>query len=180
MNFADLRVAVSDPTDDDYNNVDILLKPKDWVYDARIYDDQKVCTLFPEQGRNLKEAMRSTTKADPNFSITLNSVGPEHELNDSEGNQYTVIARGAGYRLRCNALPSHSTIKIIFAVATTIAAGPRGRVTLSFLAGINDPLDILGPKPSITDLSLAGKYTRGIKPHFLPRDASVKVRSEQQ
>jgi hypothetical protein len=87
--FSDLRIAVTNPTKEDYSGVDVVVKPDSWVYAAKIYDDESVCTLSAIEGSVLRAAMRSP-KANPDMRISVTPVGAGVEFADSEGNVYTT------------------------------------------------------------------------------------------
>src|ERR1700690_188172 len=48
--FTDLRVAIINPDDDDYSNVDIAIQPDQWNYKADILNETTGCKLFPMGG----------------------------------------------------------------------------------------------------------------------------------
>src|SRR5262249_47968192 len=120
VHFTDLRIAVTNPTDDDYSGLDIALIPDPWVNTAKIYDDKLLCTLSAiEGGRSVSAAMR-LPKPNSDMKITFAPLGQEFETSDTEGNLHIVVARDTGYRLRCNVLPHGETIKMLFAAVVPL------------------------------------------------------------
>jgi hypothetical protein len=170
--FTDLRVVLTNPTDDDYENLDIDVQPDQWTYKAALLDSPG-CDLSPLGGNMVSVA---TTKGGAT-SVTTTPVGPGFDAHDNAGGVFAVMATEFGYRIRCAKLSQHLTAKIVFAVVRIspellrqigistngLSPGKKG-VEIAELAGVKSPFDILGSKPLPLTVQLSGVYTRKFKP----------------
>jgi hypothetical protein len=180
--FTDLRVAITNPTSDDYHDVDITIKPDQWIHEATVLDNGANCRLFRENGNFVSAA---TVSKSGNITVTAKPLGNATDAYDNGGNVYSILASEAGYRLNCSKVPSHHTIQVVFAAVVVDqkfikppVIPPGGSVmTAVEIAGADSAFDILGPKPSPRQVFLNGKYARGLKPHSI--NQSIKVEASQ-
>lgn len=181
--LTDLRVAITNPTDDDYENLDIEVQPDKWTYKARLLDSPDPdCVLTPMGGNTVafvKHAIGGVT------TFTGTHVGMGFEAHDSVGDVFTTLATGLGYRLRCAKMPAHFTVRVVLAVVAlspfltsyTSAPinGPMGSWNLSAaeLAGVHSEFELLDPRPSPSLVRLTGRYTRNLKPFKIAKTMHV-------
>jgi hypothetical protein len=183
--FAELRIGITNPTDADYQGLDLLLKPCCWVRQASILDNAPGCTLSEVGGGDILSM--ATASKSGKLTVMATPVGTGLDLYDSGGNAYTTVATDAGYRLRCDRFPSHYSVKIIFAAVTVLPAlaqlaprpkpGQRG-MSIAELSGAKRPSDVFGPKPSPSEILVKGHYRRGIKPRSVDRILKVETTAD--
>jgi len=181
--FTDLRVAITNPTKTDYKDFDISIKPGAWINKASILNPISGCDFSPIDGNKISVA-RNLKPGQTTF--TGRRLGAGTDVYDSKGNQYTDLATESGYRLKCLNLPSHYTIRIIFAAVTEpsftsiVPDAPKDGISIGAFDLQNsqdmNPLDVLGTKPTPTSVTILGTYKSGIKPFFI--DSSIKVESQ--
>lgn len=58
-NLADLRLAITNPSGDDYHGVDILIRPDQWIYKAAIIGDSSSCLLLSVGGNTVSSTRAS-------------------------------------------------------------------------------------------------------------------------
>src|SRR4029077_17201888 len=112
--FTDLRLAITNPTSDDYQRLDLSLIPDKWVHKAGILDGPPEFALSTIEG-NVIGFAKEPIKTSTHHTFTGIRTGSSFEMYDNVGNVYVPLA-STGYRLRCATVPSHSTIKIVFAL----------------------------------------------------------------
>ena len=174
--FTELRVAVTNPTADDYHDTDILLKPDAWIYRASMIINASQCELLPVRGKTDIHVVNKSKGGATQVTATVNGSGLD--VYDNAGDIFTTFASEEGYRLRCTTLPSHYTVQIVFAL---VDVGPFHQpnnlvhetqrtwgksVLIVEEVAVENVLDILGPKPSSKKVFLTGSYVRGIKPYY--------------
>jgi hypothetical protein len=180
--FTELRVAITNPTGDDYDDFDVAIQPDKWNYKAAIVNSTSGCDLIPIGGANVLLAGRN--KASGTDSITMSRVGNSFEAHDTLGNTYNPLAVESGYRLRCSAFPAHYTIRVVFAlVAPPSRFMPSERPAPGMwsaqydeVAGATSDFDILEARPSPSVVSLSGTYKRKLKTYSIIRPIRVPVK----
>jgi hypothetical protein len=177
--FTDLRIAMSNSTPIDYQNLDVLLKPDKWTHKAAVLSGAG-CNLS-EVGGTVLTMAKMPVKTSTQHRFTAMRVGDGFETYDSVGNEYVVMASESGYRLRCAAFPAMSTIKVVFALVAPqpiilphMTARPGGFVfeTEAF-SGVTDWVEMLNTKPSPGQITVSGKYISGIKPYSIEQAITV-------
>jgi hypothetical protein len=177
--FADLRLGITNPTAADYQGVDLLLKPRGWVYQASILDHVPDCSIAREASENV--ISMATASKSGKLTVEATRVGAGIDTYDTGGNVYTTVATDSGYRLRCDVLPSHYTIRVIFAVVSApVQLMPRPKpgqmgMAIAELSGVKRPSDLLGPQPSPKEVLVKGEYKSGAKPLSVDRAVTVAV-----
>jgi len=187
--FSELRVAIHNPDEDRYRDINVIVRPDAWVYDAAIFDtppDHCKVEKAPANGPSLMigETKKSAT------SMTLYNFFGRLEMHDSAGNPYYEIATVAGYRLTCDALEPSSTVQLVFATVTLnpmsesimrsgsqIEPGKWGfhGVELRPPPGhiVNPVEDFFGSKPTPTAVEIDGIYKYGALRHRIKRALKV-------
>ena len=87
--FTELRVAVTNPTDDDYRNLDVVIQPDKWIHKAVVVNRLSVCDLT-SVGGNVVEASLPNKTGMTTFRATR--IGDSFDFHDSMGNTYTTLA----------------------------------------------------------------------------------------
>jgi hypothetical protein len=175
--FTDLRVAVTNLSDDDYQDLDVAVQPDKWNYKATILNDPG-CHLIPIGGNTVFVA--HAKEAAGQLTITGTRIGTGFDAHDTGGNVYTPLATESGYRLICGKFPAHFTIRIIFAVVTVHSDfiphpapgewGLRG----TDLGRVQSDFDLLDPRPSPSAVLVTGGYTRILKRYSIAKTIAVK------
>jgi len=180
--FTELRIAISNSTADDYQNLDVLLKPDKWTHKASLLEDSSGCGLS-EIGGNVYRVAKPPIKTGRDHKFTGMRVGAGFETYDNLGNEWVTVASESGYRLRCATIPSKSTIKIVFALIKVRpefmipkVSGPPGGFNLDVkaLAGVTAWFDLLDSRPNTQRIALSGKYLKGIKPHSIEETITIR------
>jgi hypothetical protein len=180
--LTDLRVVITNPIDDDYENLDVKVQPDRWTYRAALLNNPG-CDLSPMGGNTISSAVNAKGGA---TTITSTRIGTGFDFQDNVGDVFTVLATEHGYRLRCTTLPAHYTIQLVFAIVSVqsellrkiglphneIAQGKSG-MTIAEIAGTKSSFDILGIRPSPSIVVLDGSYTRKFKPFKIAKTLSV-------
>src|SRR6266567_2429075 len=83
--FTDLRIAISNSTANDYQNLDVLLKPDKWTHKAAVLSGAG-CTLSEVGGAVLTMA-KMPVKTSKNHRWTTMQVGDGFETYDNVGNE---------------------------------------------------------------------------------------------
>lgn len=166
--FTDLRVAVTNSSDnDEYDDVDLSIEPYRLMTNkASILNKTTGCELLPLGGTGFAV---TTAKESGKVDITATRMGSDFDVHDSSGNVYTTLATGPGYRLRCTKLPSHFTLRTVFAVVNVdesyrpqLKAGTWGWKGAD-VGPKKSPFDVLGPRPSPSTVTIKGKYMKDFK-----------------
>jgi hypothetical protein len=175
-NLTELRLTITNPSSEDYRDLDIVIQPDKWTHSAAILGDAAGCFVLSVGGNAI-----SSTIAGKSGKLTMSATraGSKFDTYDNLGNVYTTAATDGGHRLRCSEFPSGFTILIVFALVTLPPSdllpmppsAPVGGMSIaaSELAGVKNILDVFGKKPFPHKIVLTGKYTKGIKPHTLSR-----------
>ena len=177
--FTDLRIAMSNSTPIDYQDLDVLLKPDKWTHKAAVLSGAG-CNLS-EVGGTVLTMAKIPIKTSTQTRFTAMRVGDGFETSDNVGNEYVVMASESGYRLRCAAFPSMSTIKVVFALVApqpSILPHMTGRpggfgFEAEAFSGVTDWVEMLNTKPSPGKITVSGKYTSGIKPYSIEQAITV-------
>jgi hypothetical protein len=165
--LTDLRVVIFNPTDDDYHDVDLTIRPDVSTYKAAKLDVPSNCDLKKIPGGNIlgyatAQGGKPTVRWDPQSD----------EIHDDMGDVFTTVLTDAGYRLICSSFPSHSNIQLVFAVGTispahrtqvhNLASGQKVMELLEMRP--SSPFAMFAPRPSPRSGSVDSKYTRRFKP----------------
>lgn len=169
--LAELWIAISNPTSDDYNDLDVTITSDFWTHQAVIVEGPG-CTSTPADGPVLKiNKLPLKTSTDTRFGATR--IGNGFEAYDNLGNEYETVAWQLGYRIRCATLPERSTVKILFAlvdIPDNLKAPPVGHpgslglTVNAFKVGSGSWFDVVNPRPNPKVVNTVGKYRSGIKP----------------
>lgn len=171
--LAELRVALTNVTDDDYENFDVNILPDAWTHRAVLTRLASACTLTPLGGNSIGASANSKGGA---TKVTAIQVGAGAEFHDNAGDVFTSLATDGGYRLICKPLPSHFTIEMVFALATisdrliTLSRPPKKGdwgFEFSEIAGAKSEFDVLGPRPNPSKVKIEGRYKRSKQPFSL-------------
>jgi hypothetical protein len=182
QHFSALHIAITNTTDEDYRDMDILFKPNSWIREAKLLNSATVCTLYSVGGNVIKITQSGATQG--THSVTPIRAGDFVDVYDSSGDPMNTIATEGGYRLRCDKVPSRYTINmLVVAVSvpehylsehtTTPLATDEVNMNVIEMKAPESPFDILGPRPSPETVRLKGRYTRGIKPHTIDQTVPV-------
>jgi hypothetical protein len=180
--LTDLRVVMTNPTDDDYENLDVAVQPDKWTYKAGLLNSPG-CDLSAIGGNTVFVVVNSKGGA---TKITGTRVGTGFDAQDNAGDVFTALATESGYRLRCLKLPARFTVQIVFAVVSVqsellrkisppargLAPGKWG-MGFAELAGPKSQFELLDPRPSPLVVQLSGSYTRKLKPFRIARIVPV-------
>jgi hypothetical protein len=174
--FTDLRIGITNATEDDYRDVDISIRPDGWTHEAAFLRGGVGCQLSRAGGNALR---LTTASKSGKLTVTARRTGDVLENYDDSGNVYATVASESGYRLICGRIPSHDTILMFFALVTV----PRSLIqtpnmpgiglTVSALALGTNWLDVLGSKPCPQEVFVLGKYVRDLKPYSIIRRLKV-------
>lgn len=177
--LTDLRVLLTNPIDDDYDNLDVEVQPDKWTYKAALLNNS-VCDLSPMGEETVFVA---TNVKGGSTTITATRVGNAFDAQDNVGDIFTPLASKSGYRLRCSKLPAHFTVQIVFAVVTlypslisippNIPKGAWG-MTGAELAGVHSIFELFDSRPSPSIVQLKGRYVRVLKPFKFENTVSVQ------
>jgi hypothetical protein len=166
--YTDLRILITNASDDDYQDVDLTLLPSEMTVDAAILKD-------PAGGCRLTGIDTGTTKVSLNVkggSITMTRNKNDSEVHDSAGNVYVTLFRESGYGLLCSKISQHSTIQIVSSVVgvrhllSLIPPGSNGPVGME-LQGAKSIFDLYDDKrPFPTTVTITGGYKNKTKKPF--------------
>jgi hypothetical protein len=169
--FTDLRVAVINPTNDDYKDLDVAIVPDTWIYEASLLSTGADCQLSRLEGNVISVATAATGG---DLTVTARRVGNGLETYDNLGNIYKPLASENGYRLSCTKVPKHYTVQIVFASVRirpdllkrpALSPGATGLIVEE--VNTKNIFDLLGPKPTVNEVFFNGAYTRSLKPYVL-------------
>jgi hypothetical protein len=170
--FTDLRVSITNPTGRDYEKIDFLIYPDSFFYKAAIIDMPHDCEMTALLGsKRMVASMVVNGKGGPTTFTTIRT-GEIVDFRDTAGNVYIAIASDGGYRLRCQTIPSHSTIQIVFALVNanfSVKKPPPGWTSMqaNVVTGIESVFDFLGEKPNAKRVIVQGSYQLGKQPFSL-------------
>jgi hypothetical protein len=181
--LTDLRVAVTNPDDRDYTDVDLTIRPDKWTYQATILNKPSDCDLTALGG----DTVFTTITKGGAVKMTMHRLGDSlSEAQDDVGDVFTPLVTAGGYRLRCSRLAAHFTVRLVFAVASvsqTVSQktqlpklnkpGDWG-MAVSEWAGVKSEFDILDVKPSPSRVNITGRYTRIMKPYSIKTTVAVE------
>jgi len=170
--LTDLRVAVTNPTDDDYENLDIQIRPDKWTHKATLLANPGGCELSP----NGERGFAFTISKGGAKSVTANRVGTAIDAQDSAGDVFMQLATD-GYRLRCTQLPARFSVQVVFALVAfqptlgveDVLTPPKLRkgtweFTAEKLANIHSYFELFDSRPLPSAVRAKGRYVRSIKP----------------
>jgi hypothetical protein len=174
--FTDLRVAITNPSDDDYHDLDIFIQPDKWNYKALMITKLSGCDLTPIPGNVFQTARAKGGTT----SITSTRIGDGFDAHDNQGDVFTPLAKETGSRLRCSVFPAHYTAEVIFAL---VALSPRlpmpkpspGKMGMAIaeIAGADSIFDILDDRPFPLVTLMSGSYKRNLKKYSIRRTIPV-------
>ena len=180
--LTDLRVTLTNPTDDDYENLDVAVQPDKWTYKAGLLSSPE-CDLL-QMGGDTVSVVRSGKGGATSF--TSIRVGTGFDFQDNVGDVFIQLATELGYRVRCTKLPAHFTVQIVLAVVSVDPellkkVGPAGKkfgpgewgLGYAELHGPKSEFDVLDVRPSPSVVQLSGKYIRKLKPFAITETVAV-------
>lgn len=168
--FAELRMVIHNPTDEDYSDIDLGMNPDVWIYRASILGDSHGCSLSVEPGGRKAEVTIAGQTG--NDTVTGNNIFGEIDLHDTQGNSWMTVATDDGYRLECDKLRPSTTVQVML-VAVTLngfggctpppsAAPDQWDLKACDLkpSGGHQPSyeDVFGPKPVPHTVAVQGSY----------------------
>jgi len=175
QHFAGIRIVVMNNTDDDYQGLNITLRPNALTHTAFILDNDSGCSLKPINDSSDISVAMGLPAGDMIINLTNPGDGSV-DVHDSSGNIYTTITHTLGYRLICQNFPAHTSVSIQLALVTLNAEIKRGltnqmprrkpkrgekRYTSLEIAGIKAIPDMFGPQPSPDMLILSEQFVKG-------------------
>lgn len=178
--FTDLRVSVTNPSDDDYHDVDLVVQPDRWNYKAAILDENSGCLVSSVGGNAVLVVPSSKGGA---TRVTAHYVGENFQAEDDAGDVFEPFITEGGGRLRCAKLPAHFTVQLVFALASidrnlaSKASAPLNKpgewsFSVTELLPI-DMFNLLEERPSTSEVMIRGKYARGMKRFSIARTVRV-------
>src|SRR6266853_4061317 len=186
--FTDVRVALNEPSMDDYQSLNIVISPDTWTHEAAILNGPKDCSLSPEPGDAI---LAGWTKKGGDDTVVGNNVFGTFNFHDSLGTELPPMAIRNGYRLSCNSFQAHSTIQLVFASVTlnneflkplqqpNPKQGQWGFSVGEFAPGSAkySIWDIFGSRPHPTIVSLVGSYRNGPRTYLINK--TIKIPTER-
>ncbi len=181
--FRDLRVAVSNPSNEEYEHLDMTITPDQWVHRTAILEDAGGgCRVTPLESNAVYFA-KPPIKTSTAQTFSAVRTGDSGEVYDNVGNIFIPTFFKDGIRLRCQSIPSHSTVKLVLALVQFRGAenkglltepaknGPPGGIGISVtgLKGADDWRELLDPKPASKTAKAKGSYVMGQRPYSLLR-----------
>jgi hypothetical protein len=164
--FTNLTMAIVNPSNENYTDLELDAVPDTWLREATIVGTDLGCRLESIGG----DTVLSTISKGGGRKLTMHRFGEKVEAEDEMGDVFTPLATKGGYRIRCDAFPGRSTLKIVFA-AVSISPGlmntvpPSPTVPRSGVAGVasewanvKSDLDMLGERPNPMDVLISGDY----------------------
>lgn len=155
--FTELRVSITNPTNADYDDVDLVIRPDFPIREAVIAHHSPFCSLEPNRLGTIKTT-RVKKGGTTNYNIFWK--GGEIDIHDSQGGEYHDLAYVSGYRLRCSTFPRNSSVNVVFAAVqllkevvdrTSAIPPPReGEMSggLSEWSGVTSDYDFFDVRPS--------------------------------
>jgi hypothetical protein len=173
--MTDLRTAITNPSQDDYQDLDISVQPDKWTHKAAILGNTTGCGLTALNGETISFAR---AKQSGKLTMTSTRVGSGFDVHDSSGNTYETLATEFGYRLRCGSLPSNFTVQLVFAVVSigpNLRRDPSGNWNLMAMefAGAKSAFELLDTKPAPSKIIVKATYRSKIKNFSVTKDVIV-------
>jgi hypothetical protein len=181
--FTDLRVLITNPTDDDYRDVDMTAQPDRWNYRAAIFEENSGCQLTAMGGNSLLIVPSGKGGA---THVTGHRVGTSFQAEDDAGDVFEPFIAERGYRLICAKLPSHFTVQLVFALVSVdqslkdkvLPPNNPGAKPGTWGFGMAELLpmnkfDLLEARPSTSHVDISGNYSRGFKRYSISLKISV-------
>ncbi|MGD1097701.1 MAG: hypothetical protein ABSB35_37655 [Bryobacteraceae bacterium] len=164
--FTDLRVTLTNPSPNDYDDLNITLVPKAWIYDATLLDSNG-CTLNRSAGGDV-QLVSLDSKVSKHHSFSMRKLPDgSMEVYDSEGNLYHTVATNSGFTLRCSKVASTSTIHLVFAAVSQsndlpepVATTHISDLSVGAFKDFTDEFKLFGDKPSVKAIEMRGYYRR--------------------
>jgi len=182
--LTDLRVWVTNPTEKDYGEAFITIRPDQWTHKAAIVTENSGCRLNELGGDVISQSSRHRG-AGGEAKLTVHPEGGTYETEDSIGDTFDHFLTHGGYRLTCERFPAHFVIEIIFALAAVKPEllPPNPPDPGNYMVGSKEfgPTDnvfdsILSLKPFSSLVAVDGHYKLGMRTYSISR--SVKVKGE--
>ena len=173
--FTELRIAITNPSESDYQDLDVVMRPDKMVYKAAILDQSSMCGLKSISGNVFAI---THIKKSGKMTVTGTRIGEGIELHDDTGNTYTPMVSDGGYRLTCSKLPADFTIQVVFAVIAVtqqvIQGTPRPELKkpeewglgLSEWSGVNSEFDMMDTRPSPNTILYEGQLYKNCEEIF--------------
>jgi hypothetical protein len=181
--FTDLRVLITNPTDDDYRDFDIKVQPDRWNYKAAIFEENSGCQLTEMGGNSI--LIVPNTKGGATH-VTGHRIGTSFQAEDDAGDVFEPFITEGGYRVMCAKLPSHFTVQLVFALVsvdqalkdTVLPPSNTGAKPGTWGFGMAELLpmnkfDLLEARPSTSHVDISGNYSRGLKRYSISRKMGV-------
>ncbi len=179
--FTELRIAVTNPSDEDYRDLDVILQPDRWTYEAVILNRPSTCDLTPIADMKLAVGKAKQTGT---MNLTITRSGNEVDVHDTQGNEYTTVAYPQGYRLLCSRLPANYTLQTVFALVaakpdilekTKLPTVPQGGVggAMSEWPDMKSQFDFFDVRPFPLSASIKGKYGKNLKTYSIAKTIKV-------
>jgi hypothetical protein len=116
VHFTDLRIWVKNSTNEDYSDVYLEVQPDQWNYKAAIVGDRHGCDLSSMGGDAILVNPIGKGGA---TEIRVHNEGDQTQVSDNVGDIFQTFITQGGYRLECQGkLPAHSSVQIVFALAS--------------------------------------------------------------
>jgi hypothetical protein len=181
--YTELVIGVTNPSQEDYHDLDLVFQPDQWVHKAALPESYG-CQLSMVGASVIKISGHPKTGI---MTFSGHLLGTKLGVDDSLGNAYDDYASQGGFRLRCSTFASVSTVTIVFALVSfkpellantmppsTVSRGGFGLGVSAWK--VDDGIDaFLEPRPSSRLLRYNGKYLKGLKPYRIDRSTSVSV-----
>jgi len=161
--FTDLRVTISNISDEDFRDVDLYFYPGTLIRRAAINGERLGCDLIPLKDRNTWKSTRA--KRSGSMTAQKHEGASGVDIQDSWGQIYTDEANSS-YRIRCATFPSRYSMQIVFALIQLapqfmhILPSKPGSWTVADVGGAKSFLDALGSRPNPSKVEVYGTYTR--------------------
>jgi hypothetical protein len=174
--LTDLRVAVTNPSDDDYQDLDLAVQPDKWSYKAAIVTSPSGCDLTPIGGNTVFLARNGKGGS---TTVTMTPIGTGFDAHDNQGNLYTSLATESGYRLRCGKFPAHFSVQIVFAVVTVRPdllpkQSNFSGTYMTELTPTKSDFDLLDRRPSPSVVLMRGSFIRVLKRYSITGTINIK------
>lgn len=185
----DLRVGVSNRSDENYTKLDSLIRPisdhpqpgttYSLVYDAKIVGEAYGCHLQ----RNAGNALGWSRSSRPGpVTLGFTPVGDSVDFYDSSGDPVTPLASDGGFRLQCEVLPPGPGVVVMLAVVSlppkdllpVPPATKEWHLAASNIRGAAEALDVLGDAPDVSFVHVYTTYMRAYKPFYENRVLTVR------
>jgi len=179
--FTDLRVAITNPSDDAYRSLNISIQPDTWTHKAAILSAPPGCELVSLGGNTTFVGRNSSETA----AMVTTSVATGFAASTSLDNTFTLLATQGGYRLACVTLPPRQTVQIVFAAVAVhpdLVSHPQQLQSQSpgtwdiyadEIRGAQSEFTLLDARPSPSIVKMRGSYTTTMKKCSITAEVNV-------